>query len=113
MMFALALVAPPIAAVQSAAPELQEEITVIGMKFKTMKFKADFRNNDGVTTVRKCRVTRSSKDKEIDALGCSVTRACAALAPTTPEELGTCIESRGEEAIADLAKKRVTARRPT
>lgn len=110
-MFLLALVATPMAAGQSAVPDLQEEITVIGMKFRTMKFKADFRTEDGVIVVKKCRVTRSSKDKEIDALGCAVTRACAATTPMTPKELGTCIETRGEEAIANLAKLRVAARR--
>ena len=109
MILALALASAPVAAMVPA-PEVEQEIVVIGFKFKAMKFKADVSSKDGVVLVKKCRVTKSSKDKEIDAIGCDVTRQCVADKPATPEILAGCIETRSGEAVAALAERRVTAR---
>ena len=92
------------------ASTLAEEIVVVGTKFRAMKFKADVSNKNGVTIVKRCRVTKSSKDTSIDALGCAVTRDCAATSPSTPEQFRNCIETRGPEAVSALARQRVAAK---
>ena len=89
---------------------LAEEIIVVGTMFRAMKFKADVSNKNGVIIVKGCRITKSSKDKSIDALGCAVTRECAAASPATPEEFRKCIETRGPEAVSALARQRVAAK---
>jgi hypothetical protein len=92
------------------ASNLAEEIVVVGTKFRAMKFKADVSNKNGAIIVKGCRITKSSKDKSIDALGCAVTRECAATSPATPEEFRKCIETRGPEAVSALARQRVAAK---
>ncbi len=110
MMMAITLTAALFSADNVASSSLAEEIVVVGAKFRAMKFKADVSNKNGVTFVKRCRVTKSSKDKSIDALGCAVTRECAAASPATAEDFGKCIETRGNEAVSALARQRLASK---
>lgn len=87
-------------------PALAEEITVLGRKLQEMRFKFAFRSKEGVTTLRSCKITKSSKDKLIDAIPCAVARECAAEPGLDQKGVFACVEKRGQDRILALAEAR-------
>ncbi|MFA9201742.1 MAG: hypothetical protein ACEQR8_11290 [Cypionkella sp.] len=116
---ALALAAAPAA---GPAPAVAEEIVVIGERLK--EWRGKWRTRSGAAT---CATTRSTGDREIDALGCAALVACvtpliprmqaiAELKLSKPErnrrmdaaaqDIGPCLAERRGDAIAALAARR-------
>lgn len=118
MFAALLLATAPTAA--PAAPA--DEIVVIGERLKAWRGK--FGTKKGVAS---CRTTKSTGDKEIDAIGCSALSAC--IAPHVAQmqaiadmklpkaernrrltdamqPVGACVVEKRSDAIAELAARR-------
>lgn len=106
--------------------EVQRDIVVIGSKLKT--WRARVRSKDGKMG---CQTLTSTRDKDIDAIGCSAMAGCLtalrprliaaadrklpaktrkALNAAASRDLGACVMSRRDDMIADLAERRYQAR---
>ncbi len=114
-------------ALQVALPTRTDEVTVIGQRLKT--WRGAVRSSGGRTT---CRTTKSTGDRQIDAIGCTALAGCStplearmialardkALAPADRkakqtainDELGRCMVARRDRGIAELADRRAAAR---
>ena len=114
------------AVIPAPAPPAEEEIVVIADRLKGWSGKV--RDTLGI---RSCRTTRSTGDKEIDAIGCRVLTDCflpmkkrliaavkaagrdaerrkAAMEPLNAE-IATCANERRMKLISDLLDRRVAA----
>jgi hypothetical protein len=102
------LVSLLLAAWQNAPQEavgVPDEIVVLGTKMKSISwdFRFDRRGN-----LKKCTITRSSGDPELDALVCEATRRCAPHRYKT-KSFFSCIDSRKRELLEALVDARVGA----
>ncbi len=115
------------AAVPQPAPApVPDEVTVIGHKLK--KWAGKVSTTFGITT---CRTTRSTGDREIDAVGCTALRACwpqylprfkaaedghlaaderKRLTDAATADLRPCLLTRRDALIEELAVKRAAMR---
>lgn len=114
-------------ALQVALPTRADEVTVIGQRLKT--WRGAVRSSGGKAT---CRTTKSTGDRQIDAIGCAALTGCStplearmialakdkALAPAERkarqaainDELGRCMVARRDKGIEELADQRAAAR---
>ena len=113
---------------QAAAtpPGVEREIVVIGERLRTWRARYSVRGRQ----VR-CRTTRSTGDREIDAIGCVAFEACIgrlraridesdrsdlesatrrSLKAAIRRDLAPCLTAHRDELIADLADRRFRAR---
>lgn len=119
-------------ALQNASPhdaQVQSDIVVIGDKLKA--FRTTVRSRNGKMY---CQTKKSTGDKEIDAIGCTALAGCLTeLRPrldasadrklaaderkrsraAVEDDLGTCMITRRDMMIADLAERRWNARQGT
>ena len=124
LLLAVALQAAP-----APNAEIQSNIVVIGNKMKA--FRTSVRDRGGKMV---CQTKKSTGDKEIDAIGCTVLAGCLTefrprldasvdrklpsaertrLRKAVEGDLGTCMITRRDTLIADLAERRWTARQGT
>lgn len=122
--FALSLQHAPV-----PTPNVQREIVVIGNKMKAFRTSVRERNGKMV-----CQTRKSTGDKEIDAIGCTALAGCLTelrprldasadrrlpaverkrLREAVEGDLGTCMITRRDAMIADLAERRWNARQGT
>jgi len=114
------------AAASASPPTVEQEIIVIGERLRTWRARYSVRGSQ-----MRCRTTRSTGDREIDAIGCAALETCVGQLRVRIEEsdrrdlerstrrsmkaairrdLGTCVTARRDELIADLADRRFSAR---
>ncbi|HMG48424.1 MAG TPA: hypothetical protein VK614_13315 [Allosphingosinicella sp.] len=107
-------------------PTVEQEIVVIGERLRTWRARYSVRGSQ----VR-CRTTRSTGDREIDAIGCVAFETCIgqlraridesdrrdlesatrrSMKAAIQRDLPTCVTARRDELIADLADRRFRAR---
>jgi hypothetical protein len=104
LMMALAQTgAAPATAVQAEEPE----IIVIGRRARAVRW--DWRV-DKAGRLTKCKITKSSGDREIDQIGCDATRRCAAQGIRQAKAMKACIVPVRRELIAVLADARAERR---
>jgi hypothetical protein len=105
---------------------VEREIVVIGERLRTWRARYSVRGSQ----VR-CRTTRSTGDREIDAIGCVAFETCIgrlraridesdrrdlesaarrSMKAAIERDLPTCLTERRDELIADLADRRFRAR---
>jgi hypothetical protein len=87
--------------------EVIEEIVVIGRRARGVRWDWNV-NKAGRLT--KCKITRSSGDREIDQIGCDATRQCAASGARREREMRACIIPLRQQLIRALAERRATER---
>jgi TonB family protein len=84
-----------------------EEIVVIGRRARGVRW--DWKV-DKAGRLTKCKVTKSSGDREIDRIGCEATRRCAARGIRKAGAMRDCVIPVRTELIAELADRRVAER---
>ena len=125
MILALVLAAAPVATT-APAPEVEQEIVVLGEKLKY--WRGNWKSRKGKFS---CKTTKSTGDKAIDKIGCDALQHCAAprvgeieaiyaakhdkatreklLAPIN-KAVGECLVETRNDGIAELAGMRAAAR---
>lgn len=91
---AVAQTAPP----ASNATAEDQDIVVVARKARAVMIK--FRVDDKTRAV-KCRVTKSSGDKEFDAFMCEPPRRCAGVNPFNKDTFGACLERARSEVLRE------------
>jgi hypothetical protein len=108
----LALGSP--SAVSAQDTSVEDEIVVIARKFKEMRFVWKANDASGQWRLEKCRITKSSGDKEIDRLSCQALESCLPTMPTgskePPASFDACLTTKRRAMIAELARKRAAAK---
>jgi hypothetical protein len=110
----------------ASPPAVEQEIVVIAQRLRNWRARYAVRGSEMT-----CRTTRSTGDPEIDAIGCASLETCVRrLRPRIEEsdrtdlarstrrsmkesirrDLGTCVDARRDELIAELADRRFRAR---
>ena len=84
-----------------------EEIVIIGRRAGGVRW--DW-NVDKAGRLTKCKITRSSGDREIDQIGCEATRQCAARGVRKARPMRNCIIPLRRHLIAELARRRVAGK---
>jgi hypothetical protein len=125
----IALILLALQGVSDAAPPAapSEDVVVIGERLKNWRG----RIGDVSHTPMRCRTTKSTGDRDIDAIGCETMTACFsqmrermvaigdrrqpkaardALRASVEHDLGTCFEERHDSLVAELAERRFQAR---
>ncbi len=99
-----------------AAPEaaaVEPEIVVLAQKLKSTRFVWKASDKSGAWKLSKCRIKKSSGDKEVDAITCKAVEQCLHTMPIgakqIPAEFSTCLTERRGALIADLAAQRAAA----
>ena len=100
---AILFAATPVQQVPGLTADQEAEIVVTAQKARSMRWSYDL---DKVGGVRKCKVTRTSGDAEIDQLGCEATRECAAKGFRKSAQMAACIRPRWREKVRALAMAR-------
>jgi hypothetical protein len=90
-----------------ADSEQMEEIVIIGRRARGVRW--DWHVNKA-GRLTKCKITRSSGDREIDQIGCEATRQCAAMGIRKERQMRTCIIPLRRQLIAELARRRVAGK---
>jgi hypothetical protein len=114
------------AAPATSPPTVAQDIVVIGERLRTWRARYSVRGSQ----VR-CRTTRSTGDREIDAIGCASFETCISrlraridesdrtdlessvrrmMKASIQRDLPPCVDARRDELIADLADRRFAAR---
>jgi hypothetical protein len=98
---------PPVAATESAT---QDEIVVIARKLATSRFTWKADDDSGEWKLKKCKIKKSSGDKEIDAIVCSAIGKCLVTLPPKAnkltDEFNSCVNEKRRELVQELADKK-------
>jgi hypothetical protein len=95
------------APVDSLESQPSADIVVIGRRARAVRW--DWRVDKG-GRLTKCKITRSSGDKDIDQIGCEATRRCAAGGIRKAAPMKACIVPVRNELIRALADARAEQR---
>ena len=122
LLTAILLAGSPAAMPAPTPVEIADEIVVIGQRLH--EWRGNWSTKKGIVS---CRTTKSTKDREIDAIGCASLVSC--VTPLVPQlqsiadmklpkaernrrlnaaaqSIGPCLTERRGDAIADLAARR-------
>ena len=106
----LLLIAAPQAGPMPAAGDseaVMEEIVITARRARGVRW--DWRVNKA-GRLTKCKITRSSGDREIDQIGCDATRRCAASGVRREREMRACIVPLRKQLLRSLAERRAAGR---
>lgn len=99
----------------AAAPPTENEIVVLAQRLAETRVHWSTRLRNGAMTIRRCKVTRSSGDRELDKVVCRAMRACAPHIPAQARhgddlpEFFACTEERSMALGRALFDRRETA----
>ncbi len=77
MLVAALLLAPTATDAPAAPPDAEDEIVVIAQRHAATQVDWSTRLRNGTMAIRRCKVTESSGDKELDRVVCKAMRECA------------------------------------
>jgi TonB family protein len=83
--------------------EQVQEIVIIARRARGVRW--DWKV-DKAGRLTKCKITRSSGDREIDQIGCEATRQCAAKGIRKARQMRACIIPLRRQLIVELAERR-------
>ena len=81
MIFVASLLLAQAAVAAPPTPEAENEIVVLAQRLAATEVDWSTRLRDGAMTIRRCKVTRSSGDRELDKVVCQSMRECVSQIP--------------------------------
>jgi hypothetical protein len=97
------------------APQAENEIVVLAQRLAASEVDWSTRLRNGAMTIRRCKVTRSSGDRELDKVVCQSMRECVLHIPTEARqgdalpEFFACTEERSMVLGRELFDRREAA----
>ena len=89
---------------QSGSEDIQDEIVVIGKKLSAVKFVFKVTKKG---EVKKCEITKSSGDPDIDAVPCKLVATCSIRGFKKSKQLFDCMSSEWNASVRSLAERQL------